>query len=514
MPNKGKCVSTCKIFEKSECNPPRCKYVNGKNLKYCRLSHKYVMKKPNCNVTRRIKKKDIESNARKTIGRMIKKSGKFLQMICSDSGVCLAFGRKSDEITAFFKGFTDFTYAVSPINKIGMPSANGFIKEIEYLKQGYKSHAILKSSQKPEADNLVYEYLVGYKFINRCMKKVPCFVETYGLYFYDNDSSWKTVKSIRPLEKDILSHLEKQDTINYSKACKESKYSAILIQHIKNAKPLRAYTSVMSYSRFMKDDLLYVLFIIYHALSSFSKQFTHYDLHDENVLIYEPVKGKYIQYMYHNEDGTVTTFNSRYIPKIIDYGRSFFDNGNVNSKTIYDKICNTNDCQPYCGEEYGFRWLDPEPNDYFLYSSKKNESHDLRLLYLLQTDFRELREINDETPSPIETTFIETEKILNKVVYGVGIEDKNDKHYGTEENMNKNNEKKIYNMKGAYLEMKKAIEMDDVILENMINYNDIYADNKLGVLHVYNDGKPMVYEENTTGNAIINSSDTKTKTQM
>jgi hypothetical protein len=144
MPNKGKCVSTCKIFEKSECNPPRCKYVNGKNLKYCRLSHKYVMKKPNCNVTRRIKKKDIESNARKTIGRMIKKSGKFLQMICSDSGVCLAFGRKSDEITAFFKGFTDFTYAVSPINKIGMPSANGFIKEIEYLKQGYKSHAILK----------------------------------------------------------------------------------------------------------------------------------------------------------------------------------------------------------------------------------------------------------------------------------------------------------------------------------------------------------------------------------
>ena len=47
-------------------------------------------------------------------------------------------------------------------------------------------------------------------------------------------------------------------------------------------------------------------------------------------------------------------------------------------------------------------------------------------------------------------------------------------------------------MKCAYLELKKVVEMDNVILENMINYN---ADNKLGVLHVYNDGKPMVYEE-------------------
>lgn len=494
MPYKGTCVSTCKIFEKSECNPPRCKYVNGEKLQYCRLSHKYIMKKPKCNVTRKIKKtEDVKNIARQTIGRMIQKSGKFLQTICSDSGVCLAFGRKSDEITAFFKGFTDFTYAVSPINKIGMPSVNGFIKEIEYSKQDYKSHAILKSSKNPKADNLVYEYLVGNKFINRCMKKVPCFVETYGLYFYDNDSNWKTMKSIRPLEKDILAHLVKQYTINYSKACKESKHSAILIQHIKNAKPLKHYTAVMSYSRFMKNDLLYVLFIIYHALSTFSKQFTHYDLHNGNVLLYEPVKGKYIQYMYHNEDGTVTTFNSPYIPKIIDYGRSFFDNGNVNSKTIYDKICKTNDCEPNCGEKYGFEWFNPMPNNIFLDSSKKNESHDLRLLYLLQTDFKELREINNNISHPIETTFIETEQILNKVVYGAGIKNKVNIHFGTEENMNIN-KMKIYNMKGAYLELKKAVEMNGVSLENSNNYNNV--NNKLGVLHVYNDGKPMVYEEN------------------
>ena len=83
------------------------------------------------------------------------------------------------------------------------------------------------------------------------------------------------------------------------KACKESKYAAILIQHIHDAKPLVDYTGASRYNKFMKSDMLYVLFIIYHALSSISKTFSHYDLHDSNVLIYEPEKGKYIQYHYH-----------------------------------------------------------------------------------------------------------------------------------------------------------------------------------------------------------------------
>lgn len=48
--------------------------------------------------------------------------------------------------------------------------------------------------------------------------------------------------------------------------------------------------------------------------------------------------------------------------------------------------------------------------------------------------------------------------------------------------------------------------MDDVLLENKINYNDIRADNKLGILHVYNNGKPMVYEENKL-NCLIKKDD-------
>ena len=490
MPYKGTCASTCKNFEKSECNPPRCKYVNGEKLKYCRLSHKYKMNKPKCNVTRRIKPTDIEKNARETIGRMMKKSGKFLQTICSDSGVCIAFGKNSDEITSYFNGFTDFKYAISPIKKIGyssLLSSNGFMKEIEYERQGYRSYAILKSSQDEEDDNLVYEYLVGNKFVNRNLKKFPCFLETYGLYFYGNEMSWKRMQHFETNNKNELANLQIQNHIDYSKACEKSKYAAILMQHMNNSKTMGHH--ITSYTHFLKNDLLYMLFIVYHALSSLSKQFTHYKLHHGNVLLYEPVKGKHIQYVYHNEDGTTITFNSPYMPKIINYGRSFFDNGNVNSKKIHEKICQTKQCDPRCGDRYGFSSFNDVSS--YLDPQIKNESHDLRLLFSLQSVLKDLHKTNNNKPT--EHTFLETEKITKKVVYGVGISYKDHKNLGTEENM-KHSGSKIHNVNDAYIALKKAVENDNIVAENNNVYNDI--NNKIGTLHVYNDGRQMMYQEN------------------
>ena len=488
MPYKDKCFSTCKQFEKDECNPPRCKYINGPKLEYCRISHKYKMNKPKCNVTRRIKKSEQKAYATKKISEMIKRSGKFLQTICSDSGECIAFGNKIDEITHFFNGFTNFKYALSPITRLGKPSANGFVKEITYEKQGYNAHAILKSSQNPNADNLVYEYLVGIKFINRIMKQLPCFVQTYGLYFYKSDINWKIMRESGPIHKANLNNLTIQNTIDYSKACEESKYAAILIQHIKNAQPLSDFLSGSMYTRFLKYDLLYVLFIIYHALASLSKTFTHYDLHPGNVLLYEPVKGKYIQYNYHQKNGTVINFYSPYIPKIIDYGRSFFDNGNVNSKKIYDKVCSTEDCNPGCGEDYGFSWLNPESH-IFISSSKKNESHDLRLVKTLKLDFDDI--FNIVHKKPIDATFVETDKILNKIAYGSGIHNIDNITYGTRENLKTNN-RKIYNVNGVYKALKTSVEMPEVSSENQKIYNKIT--NLLGIFHIYDDGRPMKYE--------------------
>jgi hypothetical protein len=283
-----------------------------------------------------------------------------------------------------------------------------------------------------------------------------------------------------------LKFLNKQESIDYSKACSESKYAAILIQHIKKAKALEDFVSVGFYSRFITNNLLYVLFIVYQALSSLSKTFTHYDLHCGNVLLYEPVKGKYIQYNYHQTDGSIIKFYLPYIVKIIDYGRSFFDNGNLNSKKIYDKICTVNECNPNCGQKSGFSWLHPQAY-LTISSSQKNESHDLRLLIDIHKYIHDISVIL----KPTESTFIETNKIINRIAYGVGIHETHDKQYGTRENLKTNN-RKIYNVNGAYKALKDAVLMPDIYAENQINYN--IAANLLGHLHIYNDGRPMKYE--------------------
>jgi hypothetical protein len=117
--------------------------------------------------------------------------------------------------------------------------------------------------------------------------------------------------------------------------------------------------------------------------------FTHYDLHLENLYLYEPVAGKYIQYHYHISERKIVTFKSRYMLKIIDYGRSYFNDieSGVNSRDIYDEeLCqNATDCTSpetgECGSSVGFGWLKnlpPHPESVFYISSqRKNISHDL-----------------------------------------------------------------------------------------------------------------------------------------
>jgi hypothetical protein len=73
----------------------------------------------------------------------------------------------------------------------------------------------------------------------------------------------------------------------------------------------------------------------------------------------------------------------------------------------------------------------------------------------------------------------------------VGIDERENRIYGTEENLSISNNK-IYNVRGAYDALKEVVENSDVIIENKQNYMNMA--NKLGDLHVYNDGRPMKYE--------------------
>lgn len=486
MPHR--CTSQCKQFPKDECNAPRCRYIDGSQRHYCRLSYKYKMLKPSCKVTRKYKKGEEKAVAEKKIQRFIGQSEKVVKTLCSNSGQCLAFGRKIAEINHFFKGFTGFEYVQGAVKALGQPSENGFVKEIVFDHNGYKSFAILKSSRTPNADNLVYEYLVGIKFINRILRQYPCFIETYGHYYYKDPSHWTRMQSTFPIYNTILQQLELQNTVDYSRACIEPHQIAILVQHISGAKSLFDILSKKDGLDVVQYDMLFILFIIYQALAGISKEFTHYDLHNGNVMLYEPVPGKYIQYHYHlTKENKTVSFKCPFIPKIIDYGRSFFDNGNINSKKIYERICKEPDCDN-CGELYGFGWLEPS-SSVFIRSSMKNESHDLRLLDIVKNSFS----IIVKHAKPTAIAFKRLFSLLKKVKYGIGIKDKDQKEYGTKENLKIYSDgKSIYNVTGAYILLKDLCDSPAILVENETRYSN--PSNQLGTLHIYDDGRSMVYD--------------------
>ena len=125
--------------------------------------------------------------------------------------------------------------------------------------------------------------------------------------------------------------------------------------------------------------------------------------------------------------------------------------------------------------------MDPEPY-LTISSSKKNESHDLRLLNKLKKEILHV---------PDTESHIELDKILKRIVYGVGITEIKNKEYGTMEDLTISNTK-IYNVKGAYASLKKAIENPEVVKENLMNFSSL---KKIGDLHVYDNEEPMKYEE-------------------
>ena len=417
---------------------------------------------------------------------------KFLNAICSDSGVCITFGNEIKRIKDHFNGFNKFDY-VTKIKRIGKPSANGFVNEITYENAGYKAHAILKSSTQEKSDNLYYEYLVG-QYINKLNLIYPCFLETYGCFVYKNEDEWKNMMENKTTDvKNILKPLPK---MAFKESCEKSKYLSILTQHINASKTLK--DMIYEYNDddyFMNIEMVYIFYQIYMALSCVATTFTHYDLHMSNVLVCEPVEGKYIEYHYHKDHEEIT-FKSNYIVKIIDYGRSFFKDNDTetgSSQNIMKNICKTEECtiqkpndknelKTYnCGVLQGYTWIKErdikelfERN--YLYGYVNNISYDLRLM---------CAGVNKYIYYGIVNSF---SRLLDKVVYDEKTMD--DGCSGTIENKESGLPRNINNIFDAHDELLKLVKDPFFKSQN----NSFKHGSKLGDLHVYYDGRPMKFE--------------------
>ncbi len=416
--------------------------------------------------------KKIQTFMKKTEG---KRKSRFLQAICADSGVCIAFGKEKDKLMDFFQ-FDRFTYAMFPTKTIGEPSGNGFVKQIRYERENYQAYAVLKSAKNFMSDNMAYEYLVG-KYLNEKSKQFPVLLETYGLFTYQD-----SLERIKHLTKhQFTSQLTPLDPYDIQKVCMKTSTECILIQYLKDVKTLHQMKSSLPFFLFESP---YVLYHIYFALYHLRKDFTHYDLHTGNVLISEPVKGKYIEYHYHLPNETVV-FQSKYMVKIIDYGRCFFPG----APAYYEKLMAESECKKGQGLIDAFAYLrkdrSADDSKFFVNPYYKNESHDLKV-------FRGYGTCLDLFPTEM-ATFKTTRlapyiELFKKIVFE-NVKYPHLTQYGTKEDLT--HDDKIRNVTDAEEQLRKWI-LDAETMR--VNKRQFKPSQKLGEFHVYSDGRDMVYK--------------------
>jgi hypothetical protein len=331
---------------------------------------------------------------------------KMLQVACKDPDNCLALGEYDVDIKRFFDDFRNLNYIDNTsLKKIGKPSTNGFVIEVPFKKMNFTAFTVLKCSAEETADNLFYEYYVGKFFINTYLKKIPCFVETYDIYEFSSEAVYNdiqnrvsnTTNSSGLTNYDIKSYLKRIDVDetnidNLLKlSCVKNKLLCILIQHFD-----RFYSFDNTYDDSfdnIKHDIFNLWYQIYFSLAFLNKDgnynYTHYDLHANNVFLYKPFEGnKCIEMTYHRLNGKKYTFKSEYITKIIDYGRNYFNNGKTNTAEIMKKICNfVDECGSDCGGAVGYSIIRGVPvsgnyswtgNYSWINPIEPNISHDLR----------------------------------------------------------------------------------------------------------------------------------------
>jgi len=273
-----------------------------------------------------------------------------LAAVCKNSTHCIALGKNRTLFNRVFDHFSNWTYVDDDhIRAIGNKSRNGFILNIPFQVKGYTAHTVLKTAISSRSDNLTYEYLVGKRFINAYCDIYPCFVETYSLMTYKHKGllySMKTriapeLPAFPPMS--FSSMMTAISSVDWRHACTASDLNSILIQYFDNVQTFEEL--IQSPQHAHHRDVFQILYQIYFVLDALKSNYTHYDLHSRNVLLYKPFPGNtYIRMHYHQPDKTIVSIQSEWIVKIIDYGRNFFQTESDSSNRIIDEILATREC--------------------------------------------------------------------------------------------------------------------------------------------------------------------------
>ena len=203
---------------------------------------------------------------------------------------------------------------------------------------------ILKLSQDDtggyHTDNLAYEFLVG-MYLNTQRMYFPCFLKTYSLLefkFLDSGHNTKNLLYKLFTQKDlltqtnydekfkfILNNIKSYSEINIAETCHKKSNYGVLIDYIEGDTLYNIKQK--NNEQFQDTDFYAILFQIYAVLNALEGDYQHRDLHENNVMVYTFPNEVLFTYKctFQDENGNNkekdVSFRSRYLAKIIDYGR-------------------------------------------------------------------------------------------------------------------------------------------------------------------------------------------------
>lgn len=195
------------------------------------------------------------------------------------------------------------------LHQIGSESVNGYAMLGDF--DGIKDFFIEKVSQNPKNDLLIHELVVGLYGTNKLRTYIPNFSYIYG--------GFKCSPSlINPNTKELSSWcLTNENLVNY-----------VLYENVAPAVSMNDYVAKCSVSQFLNTymQVLYSLRLAHKMID-----YTHYDLHGENILIRQPKTGGQFQILYETENGNEYIVADK-ISSFIDYGSS-----HIKTKDIYNE---------------------------------------------------------------------------------------------------------------------------------------------------------------------------------
>ena len=307
------------------------------------------------------------------------------------------------------------------ILKIGENSANGFIRKLAYSVGSADYDIVLKSCIEPNSDSLIYEFLVG-QCVNLYSGYYPCFSKTYMVGKYKSRDIWKMFKDLTPpITGSLIDYIDIFNPIDITNmvtsGCQNNQQICIFTQYIPIKGSIKSFLKKYSTDISTVDNeqfqlrpeyshklykLATILHMTHQLLSSFSNILTHYDLHLGNLALVKLPKGRYISVNYRYPNGSIVSYNTTYIPVLIDYGRCFVNckvmNAAINSSEEIMKVVCQNDsrskggvCLDSCGNDTGYQFstnyddkkntfVSARDDNFYIDYTRRNMSHDLRLL--------------------------------------------------------------------------------------------------------------------------------------